>query len=67
MYGCFVSTPVSRSAIETPRPSKPGSETPGLVPAPAASPPFSIRLDETEAGYVTRTGYTPATSGALSR
>src|SRR5439155_24333711 len=60
--GCARSTPVSSSAIVTPRPSLSESPMSGRCP----SSDVDRRLELSEAGYAARTGKTPATSGARS-
>ncbi len=63
-YGCASSTPVSSSAIVTPRPSNPGSSASGRWPLAAPNADDPISCSETDAGNAARTGKTPATSGS---
>ena len=60
------STPVSSSAIVTPRPSTPGTPTFGRWPESGPKSARDSTRAEIDAGYATRTGKTPATSASRS-
>ena len=61
--GCDWSTPVSSSATTTPRPSSPGTPSPGTEAGTATGTPGLTSVD---VGYATRTGYTATTSRSRS-